>query len=105
MFRSPAPLLIALLLTGCYASVPVNPDGSLQYGETRRYTLPTGLGLNVTRKGNEAEILYPMEYTLTDAEAADYIQRGTGCRPTMLLSTRSTQYNRGYWRTYALDCG
>lgn len=104
MFRPAAPLLLALALAGCYATVPVNPDGSLQYGDTRRFMLPTGLGLNVTRKGDTVEILYPMEYPLTDAEAADYIQRATGCRPITLLSTRSTQYNRGYWRTYALDC-
>ena len=98
------PLCAALFLTACYTTVPVNPDGSRQFGETRSFSLPTGMGLNVTREGNQAKILYPMEYPLTDAEAADYIIRATGCRPTAMVSSHSTMYNRGLHRTYDLDC-
>ncbi|MBU9696541.1 hypothetical protein GU927_001645 [Rhodobacteraceae bacterium HSP-20] len=105
MKNAALPLLVAVLLGGCYATVPVNPDGSRQYGATRQFILPTGLGLNVTRKGNQAEILYPMEYPLTDAEAADYIERGTGCSPTYLVSSRTTYHNGGIFRVYDLACG
>lgn len=97
-------LSAVLLAAACYPSAPVNPDGSRQFGETRSFKLPTGMGLNVTRDGNQAKILYPMEYPLTDAEAADYIIRATGCRPTVIVSSHSTMYNRGLHRTYDLDC-
>jgi hypothetical protein len=97
-------LSAALFLTACYPSVPINPDGSRQFGETRSFSLPTGMGLNVTREGNRATILYPMEYPLTDAEAADYIIRATGCRPIAMVSSHSTMYNRGLHRTYDLNC-
>lgn len=98
------PFCALLVLAACYPSVPVKPDGSRQYGETRQFVLPTGMGLNVTREGNQAKILYPMEYPLTDAEAADYIIRATGCRPTAIVSSHSTMYNGGLHRTYDLVC-
>jgi hypothetical protein len=98
-------LSAALFLTACYPSVPINPDGSRQYGATRQFILPTGMGLNVTREGNMAEVAFPMEYPLTDAEAADYIIRGTGCRPVAIVSSQSTLYNGAINRTYTLDCG
>ena len=55
-------------VAGC-ASPVTNADGSLQYGDTRQFRLPSGMGLNVTREGGQARVLYPLEYPLTDAEA------------------------------------
>jgi hypothetical protein len=105
MLKTALPLCAVLVLTACYPSVPVNPDGSRQYGETRQFVLPTGMGLNVTREGDLAKIVFPMEYPLADAEAADYIIRATGCRPVAVLSSQSTMYNGAINRTYSLDCG
>lgn len=99
------PLCAALFLTACYPTVPVNPDGSRQHSATRQFSLPTGMGLNVTREGNQAKVAFPMEYPLTDAEAADYIIRATGCRPVAMISSQSTLYNGAMNRVYNLDCG
>lgn len=91
-------------VAGCASPVP-NADGSLQYGDTRQFRLPSGMGLNVTREGGQARVLYPLEYPLTDAEAAHFIQTATGCRPAGLVQSFSTQYNRAMNRTYLLACG
>jgi hypothetical protein len=105
MFKIAATLMASLALTACVTTVPDNPDGSgRQIGEIRQFILPTRDRLNVTRQGAQVLLEYPIDYPLTDAEAASYVEDATGCRPGALLASSSTQYNRAIHRTYALTC-
>lgn len=104
MFKPLPAMLVACALTACVAPDPIDTGNIRQIGQTRQFTLANGDRLNVTPQGAKAILVYPDDYPLTDAEAASYIQDGTGCRAGALIDSFDNRSNRATNRTYALDC-
>lgn len=103
MLKMPIVLSTVFLLSAC-VSVPVNPDGSRQYGETRQFSRVSGTSMNVTRMGSTVEVVFASEAPPSQSELSNNVQMTTGCLPGDLISSRSTYYNRATWETYALMC-
>lgn len=104
MFRPAAALLATLATLAACAPVPVNTDGSRQFGETRAFSRTSGTSMNVTPKGSTVEVAFASEAPPSFDELNQYVQATTGCRPGALLSTRSTYYNGATYQTFALVC-
>ena len=92
-------LFAVMTLGACVAE-----NGPISTQTTQQFQLSGPYVINVTPRGGQVELLYPAAYRLADAEAADFVERATGCLPGALLGNQ-VSYDGAARRVYALHCG
>jgi hypothetical protein len=99
MMNAPLVILTTLALTACVASTAAPPAVT----NSQDFALADGSTITVRHRGLQADLIYLSHYRLTDAEAASYIEDGTGCRAGALQGSM-LQDDGVILRNYSLIC-